>query len=157
MNIKLKDIIDQKLSKQELNALHSFFRKGGSWQDVFKFTPFEIEEIYKKGYDFYQNGDLKGAKEAFLGLIHLNPYVARNWFSYACVLQAEKDYQEALTAFDFCLGIQNEHVEAYFCSGQCAYALNNIEQAKQFLQKVIALEPHSSLGQKARFLIEALT
>lgn len=156
MTIKLKDIINQKLSEDELNSLHTFFRKGGTWQDVFQFSDFEIEEIYKQGYDFYQKGAFEDAKKAFLGLIHINPYSARNWFSFACVLQAEKQYKEALAAFDICLTIEDENTAAFFYSGQCSYALAEKANAKEFFQKVIDLDPFSELGQKAMLIVETL-
>jgi type III secretion system low calcium response chaperone LcrH/SycD len=148
MKINISDMTEGRLTPSQVEALQKYFLNGGTWHQLLKLKPDEVEEVYAMGHRFYSEGDLDKALAAFSALIQLNPYVAKYWVAIGATLQRKEEYQDAISAYGIALTIE-EHIPALYYSAQCAYALDQREECKAFLKKITASKENSDFLEKA--------
>jgi type III secretion system low calcium response chaperone LcrH/SycD len=139
MKVKLFDITDGKLNKEEAEHLQNYFQKGGTWQHLLQLKDEEIEEIYASGYQHYNEKEYDKAITAFTALIQLNPYIAKNWIAIGAALQGKGEYRDALAAYELALAIDDENLATLFYCAQCSFALGEEQKSVEYLEKVISV------------------
>lgn len=137
MKIKLSDITKGKVKEEELQALQSYFKEGGTWSHLLELKPSEVEEVYRVGHEFYEEREFDKALGAFATLIQLNPYEAKYWIAIGASLQGKAEYEGAKAAYEVALAIEEENCSALFYSAQCAYLLEQREEARTLLEKLL--------------------
>jgi len=85
----------------------------------------EMRELYTRGYQALEVGDIKIACDHFAYLVLLQPQHPQFLFAFACGLQQQKAYAQALLMFTCVLSIQSTDPYAAFHYGECALALED--------------------------------
>lgn len=81
-----------------------------------------------------------------------NPYSFNNWLSYGIVLSNFDEHFDAITAFDFCIAIDEKNAIPFNYKGESLIALDNIQGAIKVLHEALEIDPelstiHFSLAQ----------
>lgn len=137
-----------KCSPQQIQDVKAALQRGEKLKNVLECEP---RELYNQGYTLYTNSDFKGALAAFMALIQVDPYLPDAWIGAGATLQAQKEHEAALAAYDFALRLNEDLTNALFYSGQCEYHLGNKEKAKDFFIKASLHE--GQFGDQARLVL----
>lgn len=155
MEFNLSDIAEGRLSQEQTDILQKYFVDGGTWQDLLKLTPEQAEEVYTVGFNHYNEGNYEKAISSFGALIQLNPYIPRNWVAMGATMQARGSFEEALTAYEFALILDEKDGAALFYSAQCAYSLKQKEKCIEFLRRTIETSD-LEFSMKAKYILQAI-
>lgn len=137
MKIKLSDIADGNLSQEQATQMQDYFKKGGTWAELLKLTPIEVEEVYAKGYNHYQEGEFEKALAAFSALIQLDPYVAKHWIAVGAALHAQKEFRQAIGMYDIAEKLDEKDMRILYYRAQSLLALDEKAEAMQVLEKIV--------------------
>lgn len=99
----------------------------------------ELEEIYSCGYEAWHTGNIDSAMEIFACLVMQNPEDRRFHFAFACVLQQQGEYRQALIFFNYATAMQANDPWPFFYRAECLLALGETEAARDELDAVIML------------------
>lgn len=118
------------------------------------FTSEDLTVLYSLADGLYRHGDYAKAKEIFQQLILSKPLDPKHWFGLASVLQMEKQYERALTAWSM-TATMSDDAAAHFHAAECLISLGEAAQAEKALE---AAEKNASgeLKQKIIRLKEVL-
>ncbi|WFN95573.1 tetratricopeptide repeat protein [Edwardsiella ictaluri] len=124
----------------------------------------EMEASYARGCQALNDGDIHGATAAFAYLSLQQPLERRFTFAFACVLQQQQEYRQALTLFSYSLALQANDPFTPFHMAECLFALREPDAAMDALDATIALcygqaddNPHYTLlRQRAQSLLDTL-
>ncbi len=115
-------------------------------------TNSDIDALYSHAYTLYGVGSVSDSRVLFEQLTTLQPLSERMWMGLAASLQVEKNYDEAIRAWDMVTVLKSHdampyiHIaECYFCCGKPALGLKALKAAKKHatkagIGKIIALE-----------------
>lgn len=98
-----------------------------------------LETIYADGYEAWQRGDIAHATSAFRMLAMQQPLDRRFPFAYACALQRQGQWREALNFFRAAVAMEATEPYAVLHSAECLIELRETEAARHALMLVIAL------------------
>jgi tetratricopeptide (TPR) repeat protein len=87
-------------------------------------------------------GDLKGAENQAKELVKNKPEFARSWLCYGDVLKEQQQYEEAINKYSMALQNQSENLEAFRGLIECSYLLNKKDDAWQYIQKGLKVNPN---------------
>lgn len=97
----------------------------------------KINEIYTLAYILYQNQQYQEARILFRLLIEDHPLEAKLWKGLGACLQMQKDYQEALNCYSYCVSFKNQNEidpYLYIYIGDCHFALKQIKEGLKALE-----------------------
>lgn len=83
----------------------------------------EMKDLYTRGYQAWEAGDINTACDHFACLALLQPQNPQFLFAFACGLQQQKAYAQAMALFAYTLSQQATNPFAAFHGGECALAL----------------------------------
>lgn len=89
----------------------------------------DISVLYNLAKGLYQSGDYKKSKEIFQHLTLNQPNETKHWQGLAAVLQMEKNYQNALTAWSMLTLFLEDDPMPHFHAADCLYMLDRIPEA----------------------------
>ena len=113
---------------------------GGTVRDYKGITEAEIETIYRMGYNFYTAGDYKDADTVFRYLVFLDHTNQKYWTALGSVLQMERQFDKAATAFAYAGILDLNNPKPQFYAAQCFLALGDKASA---LSALTALEKYA--------------
>ncbi|MCL9783338.1 SycD/LcrH family type III secretion system chaperone [Vibrio sp. S4M6] len=97
----------------------------------------ELENIYSRGFDYYQQGDYTRALDDFSYLVIHNPWDRRFYIALGSTLQNMKQYREALSFFGLALFMDSCDPTASYRIAQCLIELRETVSARDALQTAI--------------------
>ncbi len=160
MEIKVADIAGNKLNKEQTEALQTYFQSGGTWQDLLEMDTNDVEDIYAIGHTHYEKEEYEQALAAFSALVQINPYSSKHWIAIGATLQGQELYHDAMAAYELAETLEEQIIEPLFYSAQCAYALGNKPETRDFLKKTIFKSEQTGKGcelaEKAKLILEQI-
>lgn len=107
------------------------------------------EELYRRGYAYYENANYKNARHLFTFLTTIEPFIRKHWLGFGATLQMLKDYSEALKAYGYAALLDESDPMPHVYAAECFYELKDLTQAVTALESAIALakqeNPHHPL------------
>jgi tetratricopeptide (TPR) repeat protein len=107
--------------------------------------------LFKSGRDLFDMGDVKGAIDAYLASIAIEPNSAEVYLYLGhAYIKLDKN-RDAAKAFKQCVRLKSELVEAQYGLGLAEFRIRRFEDAVDAFKKAVALEPkharaHYGLG-----------
>jgi len=125
----------------------------------------ELEEIYERGYNLWNDGFFEQATECFAEAAIHHPLERRFLFAFACALKQQGETEQALKLFMHCIFLQADEPWAYFHIAGCLNTLGNITEACDALESTLTLcrslnndaASHHWLHQQAKSLLADLS
>lgn len=145
--MKLKDLIEElstshgsqeeirkKIERYSDTLLKEKLFERGTLQQAFSVSPLEMEELYGKGYEWYEQEIYEKAEDCFRWLVLLNPFENRYWLGLGASQQMSGRIESALKAYAVASIIEPEspypHVYAY----ECFRLQENFSEAEKALE-----------------------
>jgi YD repeat-containing protein len=101
-------------------------------------------EFYRSGHNLFEKGDLRGAVDAFLHSIAVDPNSAEVYMSLGhAYVKLQKD-KEAVKAFKECVRLNSEMVEAQYGLGLAYFRVRHYLDAANAFKRTLALRPNMS-------------
>jgi Flp pilus assembly protein TadD len=98
-------------------------------------------EIYKAGQQLFDAGDFKGAADAFLRSIELEPGSAEAYFSLGYSYLKLNKNKDATKAFKECIRLNPEMVDGQYGYGLASFRMRHFLEAANAFKQAIALRP----------------
>lgn len=118
----------------------TIFEKGLSLQNILKLTNEDMETIYSIAYSLYNGGQYAKAHAFFQLLTLCDQLTSKYWIGLGACRQMMGQYQDAIYAYGFAtLTDPTFPPEPNFHAGECAMALNNLEDARKAFEGVVTL------------------
>ena len=102
--------------------------------------PFEPEDYYNRGIDFYYKGQYELALKAFDKAIEMKPDFAEAWYNKGVTLAKLGRYDEALKAYDKAIEIKSDYAKAWYNKARMHSLKGNKENALKNLSRAIELD-----------------
>ena len=131
--------------------LNSYLRLGYIYE-IRSIVPFNDEynealEYYLKALDLATSPSLAGNTGT---IIYLNTRVG-------CIYFQEKKYSQAIKYLENAIKMSSQNIEAYYYLGLSYDKIDKIEEAREFLSRVIELAPQSEFAQEAEKELKKLS
>ncbi|MCP5492013.1 MAG: tetratricopeptide repeat protein [Chlamydiales bacterium] len=94
-----------------------------------KMTSEDLSVLYNLAQGLYDVGDYAKAREIFQYLTLNKPFESKHWMGLASVLQMEKNYANALTAWSMLAVLLGEDPLPHFHAADCLWMLGEGEKA----------------------------
>ncbi|MCB1117936.1 MAG: SycD/LcrH family type III secretion system chaperone [Chlamydiia bacterium] len=94
-----------------------------------KMTDEDLSVLYNLAQALYEAGDYNKAKELFQHLTLNKPFESKHWMGLASVLQMEKSYANAVTAWSMLAVLLGEDPLPHFHAADCLWMLGEREKA----------------------------
>ncbi len=94
-----------------------------------KMTDEDLSVLYNLAQGLYDAGDYTKAKEIFQHLTLNKPFESKHWMGLASVLQMEKNYANAVTAWSMLAVLLGEDPLPHFHAADCLWMLGERENA----------------------------
>ncbi|GAB4190253.1 MAG: SycD/LcrH family type III secretion system chaperone VcrH [Simkaniaceae bacterium] len=94
----------------------------------------DIAILYTLGYNLYQIGDYAQAKTIFQQLILARPMEQKYWIGLGSVLQMQKNYSRALTAWGMAALLLDTDPVPHFHAAECLLSLGEVDEAFKAFQ-----------------------
>jgi len=128
-------------------------------QELFGVTKPVLEKYYKSALSFLSDKKWGNARDAFMFLTFLNPYVHEFWVGLGIAEQSQSHFDKALQAYTLAEATDPEDPIPIANSFQCILALGEKEYAQYTLNKALKRcgekEEFSSL--KAQLLLQEIS
>lgn len=108
-------------------------------QQCYFLSASELEEIYQRGYQLWNEGAFEQATTCFAEIAISNPQDRRFIFAFACAQLQQGEPLHALKLFMHCLRLQADEPWAYFHIACCLNALGSTLEARDALDATIIL------------------
>ncbi|KOC90725.1 hypothetical protein NG42_08365 [Winslowiella iniecta] len=102
-------------------------------------SPQQLDELYARGYQAWEEGNLDTATHFFAFVAQFDPAARRNIFAYACALKQQGEYVHALRLFSHAVQMQPSDPFAPFHLANCLEAIGEVEGAREVLNATISL------------------
>ncbi len=120
----------------------------------------ELEEIYRRGLEDYQQSHLEQAMASFGYLVLHQPWDRRFHLAFASTLHWAGDYQRALTFYSYALAMDACDPASSFRMAQCLVSLGDENSAIEALQLAIkqsySKPEYRETGELAQSLLDQL-
>ncbi|QGY32136.1 SycD/LcrH family type III secretion system chaperone [Pantoea cypripedii] len=163
MQKKLPDVSLPHLTDEEKAQMVAQFLEGNtSIAELSNISRKEQEEIYSRGYQAWNEADMRTATYCFAFLTQINHLEHRFIFALACALKVQEQYQHAVNLFNHALQMESEYPFTYWHSAYCLEKLGEIDAARDALNSTIELcyaqnnnnPQYSELRQKAESMLQ---
>ena len=104
------------------------------------------------GLNYLLLKDLPSAEKWLTATVTLNPQDAQGWFYLGLTKYSETKYVGAIEAFEHCLKLDPENIDAEYNVGLSYEGLNQSDEAIQAYQNAIAWEPQHELKSPDPFI-----
>ena len=132
------------INEEEIKAAVDGLLAGGTVRDLKGITTAEIETIYRMGYNFYTTGNYKDADTVFRYLVLLDHTNQKYWTALGSVLQVERKFDKAATAFAYAGFLDLTNPKPQFYAAQCFLALGDKSSALSALEALDRYAPKDS-------------
>lgn len=102
-------------------------------------TPTELEELYERGYNFWNEGAYEHATECFAEVAMSNPLDRRYLFAFACAMEQQGETAHAVKLFMNALSLKPDDPFAYFHIACCFKTLGHLNEAREALNATVVL------------------
>lgn len=120
----------------------------------------EIETLYAKAQDYYQNADYESAVKAFSHLSQIAPRDHRFHLGHGASLKSLELYTDAIRAYMIASKLDVTNLEATLSIGYCLIQIQQYEEAKNVLNLVLKETRNNDAQQRfylrAKFLISQI-
>ena len=102
---------------------------------------------YKKGQFvmadvLFSQGETQQAIDTLNQLLDTDPYYVEAWNLLAEAQSAADQFSEALESIEYVLAIEDNNRQALLTKAHCLFQLEEVEQAHQIYQQLLAADPH---------------
>ncbi|WP_108650441.1 SycD/LcrH family type III secretion system chaperone [Dongshaea marina] len=111
--------------------------QGKSLAELKNISPQELERVYSRAFDSYQNGCYSCALEDFSYLVIHNPWDRRFHIALGSTLQNLGQYQDALSFFGLALFMDACDPLPSYRIAQCLIELRELSSARDALQTAV--------------------
>lgn len=143
--------ISEKL--QDPAVVIQYLEQGKTLQEILGYTEDKVEEFYQKAKILFERQEYEQAKEGFMFLVTLNPYVHAFWLGLGMAEELCHHFHEALRAYGMAIFTDPTNPLPYYHAATCHQALNDSNHARQSLE--FAIETARLSDDKNMRLLEA--
>lgn len=111
--------------------------KGATLKDIQGVPDSVMEGIYAHAYNFYQIGRLDDAEVCFRFLCLYDTYKSDYVMGLAATLQQQKQYHQAIDAYELTFALAKNNYRPKFHIGQCYLFLKDKERAREYFSAVL--------------------
>jgi tetratricopeptide (TPR) repeat protein len=105
------------MSKKKKRPLNKKTKVAGKRKAPGKTKPGRVSDIISSALALYQQGDVRGAKRAFLGILRKNALNTDALYNLGIIAKDHKNYDEAINYYERVISIDPAYVNAYFGLG----------------------------------------
>ncbi len=132
--LKIPDEILECLMRPDMLRQH--IEEGKSLQEIIGYTDALMQQLYAGAHEIFSDGRYMEAKDSFLFLTTLNPYVFAYWLGLAFSYQMIEEYEQAILAYECAIGCDETHLETYYYKACCHSYLNCDDEALKILKEL---------------------
>ncbi len=126
MNAETKNIIDAALDQFAKDGLTTIRELKG-------ISDKQMNAMYAVGFNLFNSGRLEDAEKIFKGLLLLDHLERKYWFGYAAIKQQQKNFAEALKAYQVAAVLDNTNPKTVYQIAECHLALGDKLSAEEAL------------------------
>ncbi len=119
--------------------IHGFMNGLITLQELEGISDEEMETIYALGYNFFTYGKYDAARDIFTGLTAYAPYTAHYWRALGAVNQQQRDYGEAIVAYDMAIANSELDIVSYVYRGESQILSGNRDAGLEDLRTVLQI------------------
>lgn len=93
-----------------------------------------LNELYSRGYFFYESGKYAEATDFFKVLTQMDAENPIYWTGLGACQQMQKKYQEALLAYSTALILDSTDPVTFFHAANCCFALNYVSEGLKAIE-----------------------
>jgi tetratricopeptide (TPR) repeat protein len=144
--VQSKHLVEQ---ANELARKNKFAEAMGLLEEALTKNPENAFAFSQKAKIFFSLGNMRGAKEAILRAVELQPYQPDFLYVKAVILEREGNLDEALGIFQEVTEINPGEADAYFEAGNIRLQKGDRDAARAAFQKAAEIDPEEAEYRKA--------
>ena len=129
------------MSKKKKRPLNKKTRVAGKRKAPGKTKTGRVSDIISSALALYQQGNLRGAKRAFLSILRKNALNTDALYNLGIIAKDHKNYDEAINYYERVISIDPAYVNACFGLGGIFIDQARYDEAYKHFQKVVSLSP----------------
>ncbi|RZB34890.1 MAG: protein O-GlcNAc transferase [Desulfobacteraceae bacterium Eth-SRB1] len=130
------------MSKKKKRPLNKKTKAPGKRKVPSKTRAGMVSDIISSALALYQQGDVRGAKRAFLSISRKNPLNTDALYNLGIIAKDRQNYDEAIDYYEKVISINPAYVNACFGLGGIFIDQARYDEANEKFQKVVSLSPN---------------
>ncbi len=131
---EIEEISNPKHLFKNNQELFQLIKEGRTFQEIFGYSDQELEGMFHKANDLFQQQKYEEAMSAFLYLTTLNPNISTYWLGLGMSEQLLEEYSSALIAYQLAAIIDEKNPIPLYHSAHCHRQLWDFERAIEALE-----------------------